>query len=57
MPKFLERKLDKEYPDEPKAKYKIMNALGVMHGNKVTKKGREEERKHEAKTKALSQKK
>lgn len=47
MPKFLEEKLKKEYPDEPSAPYKVMNALGVMKGNKETKKGKAEERKHQ----------
>lgn len=51
MPKFLERKLDKEYPNEPKAKYKIMNKLGFMHGNKETAKGRK------AKSRAIENKK
>ena len=53
MPAFLERKLDKEYPNEPTAKYKIMNSLGVMRGNKETAKGRREEKKHDAKSRAL----
>ena len=53
MPAFLEKKLDKEYPNEPDAKYKIMNSLGVMKGNKETPKGRREEKKHEAKSRAL----
>jgi len=46
MPKFLEEKLKKEYPNEPAAPYKIMNSLGVMKGNRVTKKGKAEEKKH-----------
>ena len=53
MPKFLEQKLDKEYPNEPDAKYKIMNSLGVMRGNRETKKGKLEEKKHDVKTRAL----
>ena len=53
MPAFLEKKLDKEYPNEPDAKYKIMNSLGVMRGNKETPKGRREEKKHDAKSRAL----
>ena len=56
-PKFLEQKLDKEYPNEPTAKYKIMNSLGMMKGNKETAKGRDAERKHQAKLKALRGKK
>ncbi len=46
MPKFLERKLKAEYPNEPAAPYKIMNAIGAMHGNKETPKGRAMEVKH-----------
>lgn len=56
MPKFLERKLDKEYPNEPDAKYKIMNKIGAMKGSKETKKGRAMEKKDESKTKALHKK-
>jgi hypothetical protein len=57
MPAFLEKKLDKEHPNEPTAKYKIMNSLGVMKGNKETAKGRREEKKHDAKSRALTKKK
>ena len=44
MPKPLERKLEKEYKNLPKkernhAVYGTMNKLGMMHGNKETKKG------------------
>ena len=46
MPKFLEDKLKKEYPGEPSAPYKIMNKLGAMRGNKITRKGEAMERKH-----------
>ena len=49
MPKFLEAKLKKEYPDDPAAPYKVMNVLGAMHGNKETAKGREMEAKHKMK--------
>jgi len=49
MPKFLEAKLKKEYPNNPSAVYGTMNKLGAMHGNKETAKGREMERKHNAK--------
>lgn len=49
MPKFLEAKLKREYPNNPHAVYGTMNAIGAMHGNKETAKGREMERKHEAK--------
>jgi hypothetical protein len=44
MPKRLEEKLKREYPNEPDAPYKIMNAKGLMHGNKVTAKGRAADR-------------
>lgn len=47
MPKFLEAKLKKEYGKKSDVPYKIMNKLGVMHGNKETKKGKLEEKKHE----------
>jgi hypothetical protein len=46
MPKFLEEKLKKEYPNNPGAVYGTMNAIGAMHGNKETKKGAAMERKH-----------
>lgn len=52
MPKFLEEKLKREYPDNPGAVYGTMNVLGYMHGNKETAKGREAERKHERHSKA-----
>lgn len=47
MPKFLEEKLKKEYPNNPGAVYGTMNKLGYMHGNKETAKGRAAERKHD----------
>lgn len=46
MPKFLEEKLKKEYGADSDIPYKVMNSMGVMHGNKETKKGRAMERKH-----------
>ena len=46
MPKFLEKKLKKEYPDNPGAVYGTMNKLGYMKGNKETKKGKTAEKKH-----------
>lgn len=49
MPEFLERKLKAEYGQNSKVPYKVMNAIGAMHGNKETAKGREMEKKHEAK--------
>jgi hypothetical protein len=53
MPKFLEKKLKKEYGDNDHAIYGTMNKLGVMKGNKETAKGRREEKKHDAKSRAL----
>lgn len=50
MPKYLEAKLKKEYGAKSDIPYKIMNKMGVMHGNKVTAKGRAMERKHRRKT-------
>lgn len=50
MPKFLENKLKKEYGAKSDIPYKVMNAIGAMHGNKETKKGAEMERKHIAHT-------
>lgn len=47
MPKFLEQKLKKEYPNNPSAVYGTMNKLGAMKGNKVTPKGVTMEKKHE----------
>lgn len=57
MPKFLEEKLEKEYGDNKHAIYGTMNKIGAMKGNKETAKGREMEKKHEAKRKALRKKK
>jgi hypothetical protein len=48
MPKFLEDKLKKEYPNNPGAVYGTMNAIGAMHGNKETAKGRAMAKKHAA---------
>lgn len=48
MPKFLESKLKKEYPNNPSAVYGTMNKLGAMRGSKETAKGRAMERKHNA---------
>ena len=50
MPKFLEEKLKKEYPNNPSAVYGTMNKLGFMHGSKETAKGRAAEAKHERNT-------
>lgn len=46
MPKFLEDKLKKEYPNEPSAPFKIMNEIGAMRGSRETKKGKAMEKKH-----------
>jgi hypothetical protein len=57
MPEFLEKKLEKEYGDNPHAIYGTMNKIGAMKGSKETKKGVRMEKEHEAKTKALQNKK
>lgn len=50
MPKFLEQKLVAEYgPNNPRAVFGTMNAIGAMKGNKETAEGRQMEAKHEAK--------
>ncbi len=49
MPKFLEDRLKKEYPNNPHAVYGTLNAIGAMHGNKETAKGKAMEVKHAAK--------
>lgn len=56
MPKFLENKLKKEYGAKSKIPYKVMNALGAMHGNKITKKGTMMEQKHKAKIGRMAKK-
>ena len=48
MPKFLEDKLKKEYPNNPGAVFGTMNKLGAMKGNKETARGRQMEKKHAA---------
>lgn len=40
MPKKLEEKLKREYPNNPHAVFGTMNKIGAMKGNKETKKGR-----------------
>lgn len=47
MPKSLEAKLKKEYPGNPHAVYGTLNKLGLMHGDKETKKGKRAESAHE----------
>lgn len=49
MPKFLEKKLKKEYGENSKVPYAIMNKLGYMRGNKETAKGRVAQKKHNKK--------
>ena len=46
MPKFLEDKLRAEYGNSPRAIYGTLNAIGAMHGNKETSKGRAMDAKH-----------
>ena len=48
MPKFLEDKLKKTYPNNPSAVFGTMNKIGAMHGNKETELGREMTKKHES---------
>ena len=55
MPRFLEKKLEREYPNNPHAVYGTMNKLGAMHGNKETKKGERMESNY--KSRALDKKK
>lgn len=47
MPKFLEKKLEKEYGNNKHAIFGTMNKIGAMKGSKETKKGKAMERKHE----------
>jgi hypothetical protein len=47
MPRFLEDKLKKEYPNNPGAVYGTMNRLGYMHGNKETAAGAAAQAKHD----------
>lgn len=49
MPAYLEAKLRKEYGGNKRAVYGTMNKVGAMRGNKVTKKGRAMEQKHNRK--------
>ena len=46
MPKFLEDKLKKEYGQDSRIPYAVMNKLGYMRGNKETAKGKAAEEKH-----------
>jgi hypothetical protein len=49
MPRFLEDKLKEEYGEKSKIPFAVLNKLGFMHGNRITEKGREADRKHERK--------
>ena len=49
MPEFLEKKLKAEYGENSKIPFAIMNKLGYLHGNRLTERGREADRKHERK--------
>lgn len=51
MPKILEKKLEKEYPNNPHAVFGTMNKIGAMRGNKETKKGKSIEKALERKKK------
>jgi len=45
MPRILEQKLKKEYPNNPHAVYGTMNKIGAMRGSKETAKGKAIEKK------------
>jgi hypothetical protein len=47
MPAFLEAKLKSEYGENSKIPFKVMNKIGAMRGNKITKKGRRMQEKHD----------
>lgn len=52
MPQFLEEKLRANVPkgvDPDRYVYGAMNNMGAMRGNKITRKGRRMEKKHEEK--------
>ncbi len=51
MPRILEEKLKREYPNNPHAVYGTLNKIGAMKGNKETKKGERMERALERKKK------
>ena len=56
MPKFLEKKLKKEYGSDSDIPYKIMNKMGVMKGSKITAKGKAMEKKHSKEQKSIAKK-
>lgn len=53
MPKFLEKKLKKQYGSDSAVPYKIMNKLGFMRGSKETAKGKAASKKHSAKMRGM----
>lgn len=57
MPKFLEQKLKAEYPGNDSAVYGTLNAIGAMHGNKITAKGKAMDKKHAADMKKKARRK
>lgn len=52
MPEFLEKKLQKQYPNNPHAVYGTLNKLGAIRGNKETAKGKQMAKKHAKDVKA-----
>lgn len=46
MPKFLEKKLKREYQNNPRAVYGTLNRIGAMRGSRETAKGRAMSAKH-----------
>ena len=54
MPKFLEKRLKAEYPNNPSAVYGTLNNMGAMKGNKETPKGAAMQAKHDAKMSGVS---
>lgn len=49
MPRILESKLKKEYPNNPGAVYGTLNKLGYMKGSKETAKGKALDKKMKSK--------
>ena len=54
MPKFLKKKLKKQYGAKSAIPYKIMNSIGAMKGSKETAKGRAMQKKHTMKLSKLA---
>lgn len=48
-PKFIEKKLEKEYGGNKHAIFGTLNKIGAMRGSHETAKGKEMEKKHERK--------